>query len=167
MHHLIQLLEAKKEKSSCLTSTGANQLARLDTGVEEIFFTTQPQWNKVATMEETPIVFGNGEETHIGDLEAIVCNENQLIDDLAAIHFVVDAGYNIHLCSQGGTMNKPSFGHSVPFLRDVEKWLVDLEELKHIKIKGKPIIVIMLVTQVMCYDCMSVWSVLQWRHMAK
>jgi hypothetical protein len=38
-------------------------------------------------MEETTIIFENGEETtsntkaHIGELEAIVCNDNQLTDD--------------------------------------------------------------------------------------
>jgi hypothetical protein len=59
-------------------------------------------------MQETMIIFGNGEETtsttraHIGDLEAIVCNDNQLTDDLVAIHPIVDAGYDIHLSSKGG-----------------------------------------------------------------
>jgi hypothetical protein len=96
-------------------------------------------------MEETTIIFGNGEETtsntktHIGELEAIVCNDNQLTDDLVAIHPIVDAGYDIHLSSKGGIVNKPSDGHSFPILRDGLKWMIDLEELKGIKIKRKPI----------------------------
>ena len=96
-------------------------------------------------MEETTIIFGNGEETtsntkaHIGELEAIVCNDNQLTDDLVAIHPIVDAGYDIHLSSKGGVINKPSDGHSFPILRDGLKWMIDLEELKEIKIKRKPI----------------------------
>jgi len=96
-------------------------------------------------MEETTIIFGNGEETtsntkaHIGELEAIVCNDNQLTDDLVAIHPIVDAGYDIHLSSKGGIINKPSDGHSFPILRDGLKWMIDLEELKEIKIKRKPI----------------------------
>jgi hypothetical protein len=96
-------------------------------------------------MEETTIIFGNGEETtsntkaHIGELEAIVCNDNQLTDDLVAIHPIVDAGYDIHLSSKGGIVNKPSDGHSFPILRDDLKWMIDLEELKGIKIKRKPI----------------------------
>jgi hypothetical protein len=54
-------------------------------------------------MEETLIIFGNGEETtsntrtYLGELEAIVCNDDQFTDDLVAIHHIVDAGYNIHL----------------------------------------------------------------------
>jgi hypothetical protein len=62
-------------------------------------------------MEETMIVFGNGESTtsetkaHFGDLEAIVCADDQLTDDLIAIHPIVDAGYNIHFSSKGGIMS--------------------------------------------------------------
>jgi hypothetical protein len=54
-------------------------------------------------MDETLIAFGNGEEKaittriHIGDLEAIVCDDDQLTDNLVAIHPIVDAGYDIHL----------------------------------------------------------------------
>jgi hypothetical protein len=96
-------------------------------------------------MEETLIIFGNGESTtsntkaHIGELEAIVCNDNQLTDDLVAIHPIVDAGYDIHFSSKGGMVNKPSDGHSFPILRDGLKWMINLEELKEIKIKRKPI----------------------------
>ena len=96
-------------------------------------------------MDETLIIFGNGEETtsntrtHLGDLEAIVCNDDQLTDDLVAIHPIVDAGYNIHFSSTGGIVDKPSIGHSVPIIRDGRKWLVDLEDLKGIKIKQNPI----------------------------
>ena len=65
-------------------------------------------------MDETLIIFGNGEETtsntrtHLGDLEAIVCNDDQLTDDLVAIHPIVDAGYNIHFSSTGGIVDKPT-----------------------------------------------------------
>jgi hypothetical protein len=96
-------------------------------------------------MEETMIIFGNGKETtsttraHIGDLEAIVCNDNQVTDDLVAMHPIVDAGYGIHLSSKGGIVKKPSDGHSFPILRDGVKWVIDLEELKEIKRKRKPI----------------------------
>ena len=75
-------------------------------------------------MVETLIIFGNGKETtsttkmHIGDLEAIVCNDDQLTDDLVAIHPIVDAGYNVYLSSWGGLMDKPSIGHTIPILRD-------------------------------------------------
>jgi hypothetical protein len=91
-------------------------------------------------MEKTLIIFGNGEETtsnkraHIGDLEAIVCNDNQLTTNLVAIHPIVDAGYDIHLSSTGGTVNKPIGGPSFPVLRDGMKWMIDLEELKELKI---------------------------------
>jgi hypothetical protein len=96
-------------------------------------------------MEETLIIFGNGEETtsttktHIGDLEAIVCNDDQLTDDLVAIHTIVDADYDVYLSSWGGLIDKPSIGCSFPILSDGKKWFVDLEELKNIEIKGKPI----------------------------
>jgi hypothetical protein len=96
-------------------------------------------------MDETLIIFGNGKEMtsttrmHIGDLEAIVCNDDQLTGDLVAIHPIVDAGYNIYFSSWGGLIDKPSTGHSIPIFRDDKKWLFDLEELKNIKIKGKAI----------------------------
>jgi hypothetical protein len=94
-------------------------------------------------------------ERHTWGLEAIECNDDQLTDDLVVIHPVVDAGPNIHLSSQGGTMDKPCIGHSIPILRDGKKWLVDLEELKNINIKGKPLyIVIMLVSQVTVMEAM-------------
>jgi hypothetical protein len=57
-------------------------------------------------MDETTIMFGNGEETtsgtkaFLGNLEAIVCNDNQLTDDFIAIHRIVDAGFDIHLNEQ-------------------------------------------------------------------
>jgi hypothetical protein len=96
-------------------------------------------------MDETLIIFGNGKETtsttrmRIGDLEAIVCNDDQLTDVQVAVHPIVDAGYNIYFSSWGGLIDKPSTGHSIPIFRDDKKWLVDLEELKNIKIKGKVI----------------------------
>ncbi len=75
-------------------------------------------------MDETLLIFGEGEETtsntrtHIGDLEAIVCDDDQLTDDLIAIRPIVDAGYNIHFSSIDGKVDKPSIGHSVPIIRD-------------------------------------------------
>jgi hypothetical protein len=44
-------------------------------------------------------------KAHKGVLEAIVCNDNQLTDDLVAIHPIVDSGYDIHLSSEGGIIN--------------------------------------------------------------
>jgi len=96
-------------------------------------------------MEETLIIFAYGGETtsktkaHVGKLEAIVFNDNQLTDDLVAIHPIVDAGYDIHLSSKGEIVNKPSDGHSFPILRNGLMWMIDLEELKGIKIKRNPI----------------------------
>jgi hypothetical protein len=62
--------------------------------VEEILlrYSTVAENNcEIQPMDETLIIFGNGEETtsntrtHLGDLEAIVCNDDQLTDDLVAI----------------------------------------------------------------------------------
>ncbi len=77
-------------------------------------------------MDETLIIFGNGKETtsttrmHIGDLEAIVCNDDQLTDDPVAIYPIVDAGYNIYFSSWGGLIDKSRTGHSIPIFRDEE-----------------------------------------------
>jgi hypothetical protein len=71
----------------------------------------------------------------MGNLEAIVCNDGQLTDDLIAIHPIVDAGFDIHLTSEGGVMNKNIGGESIPIVRRGRKWLVDLEDLKSVKIK--------------------------------
>jgi hypothetical protein len=96
-------------------------------------------------MDEMLIVFGNGEETksttraHIGDLQAIVCNDDQLTDDLVAVHPILDAGYYICFSSWGGVIDKPGSEHFIPILRNDKKWLVDLEELKNIKTKRKAI----------------------------
>jgi len=117
-------------------------------------------------MEKTLIIFGNGEETtsnkraHIGDLEAIVCNDNQLTNNLVAIHPIVDAGYDIHLSSTGGTVNKPSGGHSFPVLRNGMKWMIDLEELKELKKKENLFIVTLPVLQAKYCICMNVWGIL-------
>jgi hypothetical protein len=73
-------------------------------------------------MDESLIIFGNGKETtsttkmHIGDLEAIVCNDDQLTDDLVAIHPIVDAGYNVYLSSWGGLMFIKMIGISLSIL---------------------------------------------------
>jgi hypothetical protein len=91
-------------------------------------------------MDEMLIIFGNGAETtsasktQLGDIQAVVCDDNQLTDNLVAIHPIVDAGYNIHFSSHGGIVDKPSTGHSIPIFRDGKKWLIDLEDLKDIKI---------------------------------
>jgi hypothetical protein len=47
--------------------------------------------------------------------------------------------HDIHLSSKGGIVKKPSDGHSFPILRDGVKWVIDLDELKEMKIKRKPI----------------------------
>ncbi|MFN9983184.1 MAG: hypothetical protein ACK53Y_24870, partial [bacterium] len=63
----------------------------MDTGAYAILLrcsTANDRSCEMEFMEETAIIFGNGEETtsntkaHIGELEAIVCNDNQLTDDL-------------------------------------------------------------------------------------
>ncbi len=60
------------------------------------------------------IIFGNGAEstsasrTNLGDMYVIVCNDNQLTDNLVAIHPIVDAGYSIHFSSDGGIVDKPN-----------------------------------------------------------
>ena len=73
----------------------------MDTGAEAILLrcsTAVDHSCEMEPMEETMIIFGNGKETtsttraHIGDLEAIVCNDNQVTDDLVAMHPIVDAG---------------------------------------------------------------------------
>jgi hypothetical protein len=58
-----------------------------------------------------------------------------LTDDLIAIHPIVDAGCDIQLTSEGGVMNKGVGGDSIPIVRNGRKWLVDLEDLKSVKIK--------------------------------
>jgi hypothetical protein len=59
-----------------------------------------------------------------------VCNDDQLTDDIIAIHPIVDAGYDFYFPSWGGSIDKPSVGHTIPILRDGMKWLADIEELK-------------------------------------
>jgi hypothetical protein len=100
----------------------------LDTGAEEILLrrsTVVRNGCEMEPMDETTIMFGNGEETtsgtkaFLGNLEAIVCNDNQLTDDFIAIHRIV----------------KNIGGESIPIVRSGRKWLVDLEDLKSVKIK--------------------------------
>ncbi len=115
-------------------------------------------------MDETTIIFGNGEETtsgtiaFLGNLEAIVCNDDQLTDDLIAIHPIVDAGFDIHLTSEGGVMNKNIGGGSIPIVRSGRKWLVDLEDLKSVKIKQNSLscYTVSIANQVMrLHECMG------------
>jgi hypothetical protein len=58
-----------------------------------------------------------------------------LTDDIRAIHPIVDAGFDIHLTSEGGVMNKSIGGEFIPIVRNGRKGLVDLEGLKRVKIK--------------------------------
>ncbi len=119
----------------------------MDTGADKVLSrysaVAQSECN-IEPMDETVIIFGNRREitnntsTHLGDLEVIVCNDDQLTDELIAIHPIVYVGYDIHSSSAGGTMDKPSVGHSVPIIRYGRKWLVDLEDLKNIKINQNP-----------------------------
>jgi hypothetical protein len=75
----------------------------------------------------------------------------------------VDAGYDIHLSLKGGIVNKQSDGHSFPILRDGLKWMIDLEELKGIKIKTSLFIVILLVLQTKYYVYMNAWGIHLWK----
>jgi hypothetical protein len=68
-------------------------------------------------MDETFAIFRNGEEMTsttrigLGNLQVIVCNNDELTDELVAIYAIVDAGQEAQICFKEETMDKSSIGH--------------------------------------------------------
>ena len=85
--------------------------------------------------KSTKIVFGNGQstvtdkKTNIGPIEAIVCPDNVLQEDLLSINPFMDIGFKLTLDKDEGTLFNESTGVRIHVRREGKKWSVDLEDL--------------------------------------
>jgi hypothetical protein len=71
--------------------------------------------------------------TQIGGMQALVCGDNQLMDDLLVIHSFLDAGYDILFSAAGRLMEDPKTGDHILIFCDDRKWLIDLKDIMSIE----------------------------------
>ena len=90
----------------------------------------------------TRIVFGNSSSslsknhTFLGDLQALVVEDDGLTDDLVSANPLVDKGYTITLDKDGGFIYNPSNNVSAEITRDGPSWKVWLTDIESLGIDG-------------------------------
>ena len=90
----------------------------------------------------TRIVFGNSSSslsknhTFLGDLQALVVEDDGLTDDLVSANPLVDKGYTITLDKDGGSIYNPSNNVSAEITRDGPSWKVWLTDIESLGIDG-------------------------------
>ena len=83
----------------------------------------------------TAVMFGNGQTsvTHdhasIGELPAIVCDDNDLKEDLVSVNPLLDSGYKLTMESEFGTLFNEETQQTIHVRRDGPRWSVDLRDL--------------------------------------
>ena len=101
--------------------------ARLDSGAEAIILreSTVSESNlPVSRGQETTIIFGNGETAQsnerakIGTLEALVCQDRDLNEDLVSINPLLDIGFNLTMGPSSGTLTNQRSGHTIHVRRE-------------------------------------------------
>ena len=122
--------------SACVASTSNS--ARLDSGAEAILLresTVRSQGLSTSTRPETTIVFGNGQSssTHrqaqLGELEAIVCADQDLHEDLISVNPLLDKGFKLTMEADRGELTNAQSGVSIGVIRQGARWSVDLDDL--------------------------------------
>ena len=112
--------------------------ARLDSGAEAIILresTVNENHFPVTRGQETTIIFGNGdtalsrERTQIGELEALVCEDKDLNEDLVSINPLLDIGFKLTMESSCGKLSNEETGHVIHVRREGPRWSIDLEDL--------------------------------------
>ena len=80
-------------------------------------------------------MFGNGNTsvTHdhasIGPLPAIVCNDNDLMEDLVSVNPLLDSGYKLTMESGYGTLFNEETQQTIHVKRQGPRWSIDLQDL--------------------------------------
>ena len=83
----------------------------------------------------TEIIFGNGHSTvtdqvtRIGDLDALVCNDNVLQEDLLSVNPLLDIGFKLTMDKDKGLLSNDATGVKIHVQRQGKRWAVDLEDL--------------------------------------
>ena len=81
------------------------------------------------------MIFGNGQTTDtdirakIGDLDAIVCKDSDLTEDLISLNPLLDMGFQLTMESKEGTLYNPATDATIHVRRTGPRWSVDLEDL--------------------------------------
>ena len=65
--------------------------------------------------------------------KTIICNDNELTDDLIAVTPFVDAGYILTMEKSKGSIHNEENGITIPVIRRGTKWLVNLQDIKSVK----------------------------------
>ena len=110
----------------------------MDTGAEAIILRQSTvNEHKLNTSSGTPtdIIFGNGETTssnthaRIGHLDAIVCPDSCLSEDLVSVNPILDAGFTLTMERNEGLLTNGETGASIKVRREGKRWSIDLEDL--------------------------------------
>ena len=113
-------------------------IARLDSGAEATIIreSTATSLNyETQSARPMEIVFGNGStavsqtEARIGRYPALVCNDEDLAEDLVSINPFLDSGFNLILRRSGGFLEHPETGEKIAISREGARWSVDLEDV--------------------------------------
>ena len=97
--------------------------------------TASAQGWKPEKASSTEIIFGNGhstvtdQKTRIGELDALVCKDNALQEDLLSVNPLLDIGFKLTMDKDKGTLSNESTGVKIHVQRQGKKWAVDLEDL--------------------------------------
>ena len=110
--------------------------ARLDTGAEAILLrkSTVDSQGLISTQaSNTEIIFGNGhstvtdKKTTIGDVEALICEDGILQEDLLSGNPLLDIGFKLTMNKASGLLHNEETGASIHVQREGKRWAVDLE----------------------------------------
>ena len=97
--------------------------------------TVRSQGLSTSARPTTTIMFGNGHtsstdrQAQLGDLEAIVCSDTDLNEDLISVNPLLDKGFKLTMESDSGELRNESTGVSIGVRRSGAKWSVDLDDL--------------------------------------
>ena len=112
--------------------------ARLDTGAEAILLrkSTVDSQGLISTQApNTEIIFGNGhstvtdKKTTIGDVEALICEDGILQEDLLSVNPLLDIGFKLTMNKSSGLLHNEETGATIHVQREGKRWAVDLEDL--------------------------------------
>ena len=119
-------------------AANAAETARLDSGADaNILRRSTAEANNFpsAVGPPTAVVFGNGsssiarDHVTIGQLPAIVCDDNDLQEDLISINPLLDSGFKLTIEANHGVLVNDSTQQTIHVRRDGSRWSVDLQDL--------------------------------------
>ena len=97
--------------------------------------TVRAQGLQTSPRPATTIIFGNGQsssthqQTQLGQLEAIVCADKELHEDLISVNPLLDKGFKLTMEADHGELVNEETGAAIGILRQGHQWAVDLDDL--------------------------------------